>query len=345
MKLARFSIVQTLSIAGAAGFLVGGAWSWTGFLALVAVGLGLDLVAGEDLDEGASAPGWLYDALLFLHLPVVLATSGAFIVLCNRGPDTVELLGGILSLGLIYASGTVVAHELVHRLDSPIAMTVGRWLLAFTGDASFAIEHVHGHHLNVATPEDPATARRGENVYAFTLRSTLGSYRSAWAIEKRRLERLGHSVWSWRSRMHRGNLMTIVLAGIFYAFGGGFALSLFVVTAIYGKAYLEFVNYIEHYGLVRVPGTPVEPRHSWNCTRRMSTWLTFNLPRHSHHHAMAHIPYWNLRSMPDAPMLPYGYLTMIFIAAIPPLFNSIMDPLVSRWDDEYATGAERALVT
>ena len=59
-------------------------------------------------------------------------------------------------------SGTNVGHELTHRTWSKPAQIVGRWLLAFTCDASFSIEHVYGHHKHVATRQDPATlqARR-----------------------------------------------------------------------------------------------------------------------------------------------------------------------------------------
>ena len=41
-------------------------------------------------------------------------------------------------------------------------------MLAGVLDMPFAIAHVHGHHRRAATCEDPATARRGESVYAFS---------------------------------------------------------------------------------------------------------------------------------------------------------------------------------
>ena len=47
---------------------------------------------------------------------------------------------------------------------------------------------------------------------------------------------------------------------------------------------LEGVNYMEHYGLVREEGAPIEPKHSWNTNKRISSVLLYNLTRHSSHH-------------------------------------------------------------
>ena len=68
------------------------------------------------------------------------------------------LLSG-LYIGIM---GTVTGHELVHRTKNKFDMFVGNWLLAFSWDCTFAVEHVYGHHKNVATPIDPATGKRGE---------------------------------------------------------------------------------------------------------------------------------------------------------------------------------------
>jgi alkane 1-monooxygenase len=97
---------------------------------------------------------------------------------------------------------------------------------------------------------------------------------------------------------------------------------------LWGKALLEIVNYMEHYGMVRVPGEPVQPRHSWNTNRRISSWSMFNLTRHSHHHAAGEVPFHALRPMPDAPQMAGGYLTTILLALLPPLWHRLMTPRV-----------------
>ena len=64
----------------------------------------------------------------------------------------------------------VAGHEMAHRKKNKFDLFIGNWLLAFSCDCNFAIEHVYGHHKNVCLPEDPASSKRGENIYAFILR-------------------------------------------------------------------------------------------------------------------------------------------------------------------------------
>ena len=39
----------------------------------------------------------------------------------------------------------------------------------------FCIEHIYGHHITVATPKDPVSARAGQTFYAFYPRAVFGS--------------------------------------------------------------------------------------------------------------------------------------------------------------------------
>ncbi len=330
----------------------------------------LDMVGGQDTEDGDGKP-WYYANIQAYQIPFAMlwfgltyawylgagssdlfglggflkAHTGFDMFAIRAHTTTPELIVGAYCLGTIWAGfGTTIGHELTHRTWSKVAMITGRWMLALTTDASFAIEHVYGHHLTLGTPADPATARRGESIYHFIPRSTFGQIVSAWHIEAGRLVRKGQSVWSLHNRMFTGWAMTLAYAGVFYMAAGWKGVVIFFAISLFGKCYLEAINYIEHYGIVRVPGTEVEPRHSWNCNQRVSSWLLFNLPRHSHHHAMGDKPYWELNSYPDAPMMPYGYLTMIYIALIPPLFRKIVHPRVLDWDRRYAVPAEYPLI-
>jgi hypothetical protein len=49
----------------------------------------------------------------------------------------------------------------------------------------FLVEHNRGHHVNVATPEDPASARLGESFWQFLPRTVIGGLLSAWTLEKK----------------------------------------------------------------------------------------------------------------------------------------------------------------
>jgi len=217
-------------------------------------------------------------------------------------------------------------------------------MLAFSFDTIFSIEHVYGHHRYVATRNDPATAPRGRSVYAHILISSVRSLRSGLTIECERLDRVGLPRWSPHNRAIRGQVMSVLLVAIAYAMGAWAAVAFFVASALWAKALLEIVNYMEHYGLVRVPGTPVQARHSWNTNRRISSWSMFNLTRHSHHHANAGVPYHDLRSFPDAPVMINGYLTTILATLVPALWSQLMAPRLESWDRDHASAEERRIV-
>lgn len=250
------------------------------------------------------------------------------------------ILAGLI-IGLV---GTITAHELTHRTWDPTSMLIGRWLLAFSFDTIFSIEHVYGHHRYVSTKEDPATAPRGRNVYFHILASTIKGNISAWKIEKKRLTRKGYALFGPRNAVIRGHLMSVFLVAIAYALSGLMPTLFIIACMLWGKALLEIVNYMEHYGMVRNPETPVQPRHSWNTNKRISSWAMFNLTRHSHHHAQGEVPYQDLKPYPEAPMMISGYLTTIVVALIPPLWHKLMIPKVLEWDAKYATAEELELV-
>ena len=120
----------------------------------------------------------------------------------------------------------------------------------------------------------------------------------------------------------------------------------FLLLAFMGKILLETVNYIEHYGLVREKGKPVRIRHSWNSNHTFSSMLLINLTRHSDHHRNPNLKFWELDPYPEtAPMLPYGYLSMIYLLLLAPfLYHKIMSKKLLDWDMNYANDKERKLV-
>ena len=364
--LVKFLAFPALSLLVLIEVALGGVWFYAILPTYLAVAMLGDSALGDDFARRSTArrrilDGYLYSALpLCLGVTVLLACHAAgaapwplqamgsavgFDIDARAGGTTLpQLAAGILGLGLFFGSLVNVAHELVHRVGDKGAWLSGRWLLAHTLDTGFAIEHVYGHHRYVGTPRDPATARRGEHVLAFVWRSTVGQIVSAFEIERRRLERRGVSAWSWSNRVLSGQAMSLALIALVAAIGGWRAVLVFLATAVLGKAALEVVNYMEHYGLARVEGTPVRPHHSWNCHNRLSSWLLFNLPRHSDHHMNATRPYYDLRPVPelksDAPILPMGYLCCMVVALVPPLWRRMIEPRLADWDARLASEAE-----
>jgi len=241
-----------------------------------------------------------------------------------------QLLLFALAVGLVTGGmGITVAHELGHRA-APLDRAIAKALLVTVGYGAFYVEHVRGHHVRVATPDDPATAPRGMNVYHFIVRSVAGTLRHAWRLEALRLERAGRGPWHPANWVLTSGGLSLALAAVSWAVGGAAALLLVVLQAAVAVALLEIINYIEHYGLCRARSgsryEPVREHHSWNADFVLSNWILFNLQLHSDHHAHMRRPYEALRSVPQAPQLPAGYPTMVLLALVPPLWYAVMHP-------------------
>ena len=263
----------------------------------------------------------------------------------ERNYSGFDLLGIILSSGLLIGGiGTVVGHELVHRKKNSLGFKISNWLLALTWDPAFGIEHVHGHHKYVATYHDPESARRGEGIYSFIMRSTMGTLKNAWKWEKERLAQKGLNVISIHNQMIQVYIRSVIITGI-VSLGGFTSLAVYFGSVVWAKVLLETVNYLEHYGLVRVPGTAIEPKHSWNSNHSVSSYLLFNLTRHSAHHEKGTLPFWTLNPYENAPMLPYGYLSMVYlILLLPWKYKRIMTEKLKDWDARFASQDELQLL-
>lgn len=363
----KFFLFHVIALGATSAFVIGGSAIPIGLAVILGFYVIGDAVCGNDTSVPKFKHPGLLTAQLWMALPflsLVVFTSvwsvcagdplgfGVFIqhvtgynALAARAASVwpEHLAGMVLTFLMIGVIGTITAHELTHRTWEPVSMVVGRLLLAFSFDTAFAIEHVYGHHRYVSTTHDPATAPRGRNVYFHVLSSTWRGNVSAWTIEHERLRRKRLPLWSHHNAYLRGEVMSLVLLALAGAMGGWQAALYFFVCAWLAKALLEIVNYMEHYGIVRVPELPVQPRHSWNTNARISSWSMFNLTRHSHHHAQGEVPYQDLMPLPDAPMMIGGYLTTIIFAIIPPLWHAVMTPKIIAWDHDYASPEERIL--
>ena len=296
----------------------------------------LDWLIGEDrVNAPESAVAGLeqdryYRAIVAAYIPLqyVVTIAGAWMFVTMDWAWW-ETMGALVGVGMVNGVGINTAHELGHKTND-----LERWLakitLAPVAYGHFFIEHNKGHHKNVATPEDPASSRMGETFYAFLPRTMIGSLRSAWNIEKARLQRQGKGVWSMGNENLQAWAMTFVLFGALTIWLGWMALPFLLVQAFMGASLLEVVNYIEHYGLVRQKLADgryerCEPRHSWNSNHVVTNLLLYQLQRHSDHHANPTRRYQALRHFDESPQLPSGYAAMIVIAYLPPLWFALMD--------------------
>ena len=283
-------------------------------------------------------------ALTWAWVPVQLTMIFGLIWIAARTDSlsawevaAMALVVGIASGGI----GITYAHELMHQ-QNRFERVLAEILMCTTLYGHFCIEHVYGHHINVATPEDPATARRGESVYRFIPRVVRDSIASAWRIQRAQLARRGLSVLSrrnafWRYAAWSGGFLTLAAL-----IGGWLGVGLFVVQAMVAVLLLELVDYIEHYGLMRRQRAdgryePTKPHHSWNSGHQASNWLLINLQRHSDHHYKPRKRFPTLQSYPEseAPQLPHGYPWMVLLSLVPPLFFRVMEPRLDAWRERF----------
>ncbi len=241
---------------------------------------------------------------------------------------------GFVGLGITagMASGLAIntGHELGHK-NSPLERLLAKIVLAVPAYGHFWIEHNRGHHMTVATPDDPASARMGESIYRFAMREMPGALRGAWAIEKERLERRGLRVWGRDNRILQSYALTAVLQLSMVVAFGPKMIGFLLLHNFFAWWQLTSANYIEHYGLLRPKDergryTRCEPQHSWNCNYVLTNLVMFHLERHSDHHAYPLRRYQSLRHFDDLPTLPNGYYGCFVLAWIPWLWFRIMDP-------------------
>ncbi len=299
----------------------------------------LDTLIGDDRDNPPETVVPQLERERYYRFIVYLATLVEYVaffacvwIVGTHALTWYDYVGFALSLGAATGISINTAHELGHKTHR-----FERWLakitLAPVAYGHFFVEHNRGHHVRVATAEDPASARYGESFWAFLPRTVTGSIRSAWRLEKARLERLGHSPWSWRNEVLHAWAMTVVVWAIAIAMAGRIVIPFLVIQAVYGASLLEVVNYVEHYGLGRrkLPNGRYErctPQHSWNSNHVVTNLFLYQLQRHADHHANPTRSYQALRHFDDSPQLPAGYATMILFAYVPPLWYRVMNPRV-----------------
>jgi len=320
-------------------------WWWIGPLLIYILLPILDIFFGPD---GQNPPDELMEQLendkyyrycTYAYIPFQLASIvfACYLWTANDlswlgidgGLGLASKIGLAFSIGAVGGIGINTAHEMGHK-----KVDLERWLskvtLAQTFYGHFFIEHNRGHHVRVATPEDPASSRFGESFWTFLPRSVIGSVKSAWELEATRMKRLERPVFHPSNDVLNAWVMSIVLWGALTAIFGWQILPFVAIQAVYGFSLLETVNYLEHYGLRRNKNERgryerCTPQHSWNSDHICTNIFLYHLQRHSDHHANPTRRYQTLRSFDEAPNLPSGYASMITVAYFPPIWRKIMD--------------------
>src|SRR5262245_5714392 len=307
----RFLLALTLPTMPVVGYLIGNNF-YTLIFGIVVIGL-LDFVVGRDRRN--PPPGALpaleidrfYRAILYVCATADLALIGWGATVVGGGSlSPVQTLGLMLSVGFVTgAQGITFAHELGHA-RSKVDQLLAKVLLTAVCYGHFFIEHNRGHHVRVATPEDPASARFGETFYAFYVRTLAGSWVNAWKLEIERLRRHGLRFWSWRNQMLWFTAVPILVCAGGWAVLGPTAVAFYLVQGWMALSLLEAVNYVQHYGLVRRrldtgAYERVGHAHSWNASEVLTNCFLIHLQRHSDHHENPARAYQALHLYDDGP--------------------------------------------
>lgn len=293
------------------------------------------------LEEEIAKEDRLYDYLIYSLVPIQYGILFYFCyTITQPNLTTLDVMARVLTMGIgCVTFGINVAHELGHR-RTKFEQFLSKSLLVTSLYMHFFIEHNRGHHKNVATEEDPASARYGEILYAFWGRTITGSYLSAWRLEAERLQNTGKAFFSWHNEMIWYQIIQVGFAALIGAIFGWTVLGYFLLAATLGILFFETVNYLEHYGLQRKKNADgvyerVLPVHSWNSDHIIGRLMLFEVSRHSDHHHRASRKYQILRSLEEAPQLPTGYPAMILLSFIPPLWFYVMHKQIAKYRKQY----------
>lgn len=338
----KYLLAYIIPFSGWVSVQYDGIWSWSTVILAFGIIPLLDALlptstANLPAEQEASRSKMIFfDVLLYLSAPICfLLIWYYFDTVSHTAMSASELWGKTLCIGVVLgALGINVAHELGHRTNSLAIFFAKAGLLPVLYQ-QFIIEHNRGHHKNVGTDLDPATARKNEWLYVFIFRSIIGQYVHAWKLEAQRLSKKGLPAFSFQNAMIRFSCWNILYLGaIVYIYGWAW-LPFALVIAFTGVILLETINYIEHYGLRRnilADGKPemVSAVHSWNSDHEMGRIFLFELTRHSDHHYRASRKYQILRHLDESPQLPTGYPGCMLMAAFPPLWFSVMNKRLNK---------------
>ena len=255
----------------------------------------------------------------------------------QEGITGAQLIGAAISTGIFAGIGIIYGHELAHTKG--FSFSIARMMMALSGKAHFCYAHVYNHHLELGHQDDPATSPRGRSLWAHYPLSGLGQSKFLFQMEKQRLNRLGKPFLSWDNRWIRGYLMSLPTVALFFFAGGWIGIGCLAIVWFISNFELEALNYLEHYGLIREKGQPIDYRHSWDNSTAFTSWFFIEIGRQGDHHDRGETHFWELDEV-GSPNCGSGYFTLFALAMIPPVFHKYMNDKMLKWDNEMASEGE-----
>tara|TARA_R110001583_G_scaffold171120_1_gene324576 strand:+ start:16598 stop:17779 length:1182 start_codon:yes stop_codon:yes gene_type:complete len=359
----RYFLAPILIVVSMIGVLIGGPFVWVGVV-LFGVGILLDTLSmplhtkGAGFDKNGDTNGFagLQNAVMYIMLPVFallqLALAWRIFQYVNGVPveaamfmgipmqmgiTGAQLVGATLSTGIFAGIGIIYGHELAHTKG--FSFVISRLMMGLSGAAHFCYAHVYNHHLELAHQDDPATSPRGRSIYKHFWLSHMGQSKFLYKMESVRLAKLGKSFISLDNRWIRGYFMSLPTMVLFAWVGGPIGIACMFLVWTVSNFELEALNYMEHYGLIREKGQPIDYRHSWDNDNMFTSWFFIEIGRQGDHHDRGETHFWELDEV-GSPNPGWGYFTEFSMALIPPLWHSVYKKKLATWDRDYASEGE-----
>ncbi len=319
------------------GNYAGGWWVLTNLIFSLVILAGVEWFFPEDNTNEKDENSIIPDMLLAIHVLFQVVSLSVLVYSIQSGRIVGGfVIGAALSTGIHSGSSSIViAHELIHR-RSRVWQFLGKLLLFSAMNVYFFVEHLRVHHKWVGTERDPATARRGESLYFFFVRSAIGQARGAWKLETERLKKEGRSGFNLRNFVLASMLLLCLLVVLLYFVAGWTMVFAFLVQGFFAHFLLEYTNYIEHYGLKRSEKERTTEHHSWQTDKVISRFVLIDLSRHADHHYYASKPYHTLLTYKDSPVLPGGYASALYLALLPPLWYKVIHRRLDDYTQHHA---------
>ena len=340
----KYLMSYTIAIVTIVGILLGGGYTYMTVIYAFVFIPALEMLLKESNEEMSDevkknrSMDIFFDILLYLNIPLVFSIFFLSLNLLLYSSSSFEIVGIIASTSIMMATnGINVAHELGHR-KSFFSRTCSKLLLMPSQYMHFYIEHNFGHHVNVGTAEDPATAKYKQSLYSFWITSVIGQYIGAWKLQLKLLKISKYKFFSIKNDMMFYVIFQLMFIYLIY-FNYGITVTIYsLIISVISFLFLETINYIEHYGLSRKKDKNgryerVKTIHSWNSNHVVGRLVLYELTRHSDHHFISSKKYQVLESIYESPELPYGYPTSILLSMVPPLWFKIMNPRVESYQN------------
>lgn len=354
MGVLRYYLLTAVVVAAIAGLWFGGGWVWLGITTFPVL-MALDLLLPPDLKK-RKIPRipFLADVPMYLHLPLLAVAwslfvarlaslDGAVVFLPGGAVTAPQVIGMVLSIGWIGAVPNVpVSHELWHR-KHPFQHLLGKVCATFYLDPNRDVGHTLTHHLELCTPADSDTPRRGQNIYSFVWQASYGAYKDGVVTTTNALRKRDVSIFHPKNAAYLEFLLLGVLLGLVYLGAGLTGVGVALAAMVFSKLLAEGFNYLQHYGMVRVPGTPIRHYHAWNHLGAIVRPLAMEITNHMNHHFDSRYKFYELEPRKDGAQMPSAFLCFV-LALVPPLWmRYIAKPRLRHWDENFATAEEKRL--